>query len=58
MDLLDFVRSKLKTSKGQLRNIATQSGVSYDTVLRVRNGKVDPGYSKVRALADHLAKTQ
>lgn len=33
-----------------MREIARESGVSYDTLLRIRDGETDPGYSKVAAL--------
>lgn len=28
--------------------------MSYDTILRIKNGEGDPGYSKVRRLADYF----
>lgn len=53
-DLLDFVRSQLAAHKGYLRRVAAESGVAYDTCLRIKNHEGDPGYSKVRALADYF----
>lgn len=55
-DILQYVRSELKARKGEIRRIAKETGVSYDTCLRIRDEEVDPGYSKVRQLADHLRK--
>jgi len=50
--LLDKVRSKLAEKRGeQLQDIARGTGISYDTVLRVRDGKTDPAFGKVQALA-------
>ena len=54
-DLLEFVRSQLAAHKGDLRRVAAESGIAYDTCLRVKNGEGDPGYSKVRKLADYFA---
>lgn len=53
-DLLSSVVEELERRKGQLQKIARESGVPYDTVLRIKNRENDPGYSKVRALADYL----
>lgn len=49
-DILQQVRSALSERRGHLREIARESGVSYDTLLRIRDGETDPGYSKVAAL--------
>lgn len=53
-DLLKDVRATLERSVGDLRVIAQESGIAYDTVLRIKNGEGDPGYSKVKTLADYL----
>jgi predicted transcriptional regulator len=49
-DILQQVRDALHKKRGALREIARDSGVSYDTVLRIRDGETDPGFSKVAAL--------
>ena len=54
LDLLDIVVSELEARKGSLPAIAEATGIPYDTVLRIKNRENDPGYSKVRILADHL----
>lgn len=53
-DLLEFVRQELERRKGEIRLIADQSGIAYDTCLRIKNGEGDPGYSKVQILAIYL----
>jgi hypothetical protein len=50
-DLLDRVVAELANRKGDLLKVSRESGVAYDTVLRIKNRENDPGYSKVRALA-------
>ena len=54
INLLSEVRTALEKRVGSLRLISEQSGVAYDTVLRIKNREGDPGYSKVEALARHL----
>lgn len=56
-DLLEAVVSALECRKGELPKVAKESGVPYDTVLRIKNRENDPGYSKVRALHDYLFGT-
>lgn len=53
-DLLERVVRELNDRKGDLRAVSDDSGIPYDTVLRIKNGEGDPGYSKVRRLAGHL----
>lgn len=53
-DLLDAVVAELERRTGDLRAVATAAGMSYDTVHRVKRRENDPGYSKVRKLADVL----
>ena len=54
MNDLEFVRDRLERSVGQLRRIADETGIAYDTILRIKNSEGDPGYTKVRILADHF----
>ena len=49
-DTLQKVRAELAERSGQLRRIADEARVSYDTLLRIRDGETDPGYSKVAAV--------
>lgn len=51
MDMLENVQRELASRKGHLAEIAKISRISYKTLLRIRDGEVDPGYSKVKALA-------
>ena len=53
-DLLERVILQLDHRRGDLREVARKAGLSYDTVLRIKNRENDPGYSKVKALADVL----
>lgn len=55
IDLLNSVRASLGSDVGQLRLVAQETGIPYDTVLRIKNGEGDPGYSKVQALFDYYA---
>lgn len=58
MDILQQVRSALETNKGRLRDIAAETGISYDTVLRIKNGEGDPGFSKVQTLYRFLKRSK
>lgn len=53
-DLLERVVSELERRTGDLPRVARESGLPYDTVLRIKNRENDPGYSKVSALARYL----
>jgi transcriptional regulator with XRE-family HTH domain len=53
-DLLDIVVSQLEARQGYLTRLADETGISYDTLLRIKNRENDPGYSKVQLLARHL----
>jgi hypothetical protein len=53
-DLLEAVVAALEERKGDLPAVAAGTGIPYDTVLRIKNRENDPGYSKVRRLADFL----
>lgn len=54
MDKLRIVRDELERRKGEIRRIALDTGLSYDTVLRIKNNEGDPGFSKIAILADYL----
>lgn len=53
-DLLDRVVEALQGRVGELPRVARETGVPYDTVLRIKNREGDPGYSKVATLAAYL----
>lgn len=50
-DILKAVVTELSNRTGDLRQLSTEAGLAYDTVLRIKNQEGDPGYSKVRKLA-------
>lgn len=54
MDKLHIIRQELDRRKGELRHIAGATGISYDTILRIKNGEGDPGFSKVAVVAEYL----
>jgi hypothetical protein len=54
VDLLDAVVWELNRRQGELVSIAKESGIPYDTVLRIKRRENDPGYSKVAALHRYL----
>jgi|JRYC01.1.fsa_nt_gb DNA-binding phage protein len=55
-DLLQFVRAELERRRGDIRQIAQDTGLSYDTCLRIKNREGDPGYTKVQVLAEYLSR--
>jgi predicted transcriptional regulator len=55
-DLLEFVRSELASSRGELPRVSRHTKIPYDTILRIKNGEGDPGYSKVQRLADYFRR--
>lgn len=57
-DLLDRVVAELESRMGELTVVARETGMSYDTVMRIKNRENDPGYSKVRTLADYLFRQE
>ena len=50
VNLLEDVVAELERRRGELPAIAKASGLTYDTVLRIKNRENDPGYSKVQKL--------
>lgn len=52
---LTIVRRRLEEDVGRLRLVAEETGIPYDTVLRIKNGEGDPGFSKVHRLASYYA---
>ena len=57
-DTLDFVIERLKDSRGRLPRIEQDTGIPTDTLRRIRDRENDPGYSKVRRLADYFQRQQ
>lgn len=55
-NLLAVVQQKLHQKVGALREVADSTGIPYDTVLRIKNGEGDPGYSKVQAIYDYFTR--
>lgn len=53
-DLLQFVRAELASSRGELTRVSRHTKIPYDTILRIKNGEGDPGYSKVQRLAEYF----
>lgn len=53
MDMLEAVREKMGEKGRQMKDLAAATGVGYFTVLRIKTGKGDPGYSTVRKLHDY-----
>jgi hypothetical protein len=54
-DQLAEVRSELERRKGSLRQVADETGLAYDTVLRIKNEHDSvPAYDKVLTLLKYL----
>lgn len=51
---MNILREELERRKGDIRKISTETGIAYDTVLRIKNAEGDPGFTKVERLAKHL----
>lgn len=56
--MLTEVRERLDENKGNLRLVADETGIAYDTVHRIKNGEGDPGYSKVETLYRYFRQTR
>ena len=53
--LLGRVKLHMTHMRGQqLLDLADATGISYDTLLRIRENRVDPAFSKVQKLAEHF----
>jgi hypothetical protein len=53
--LLEKVRAKLLPMKHkELRWLGHVTGISYDTLLRMKSPSYDPGFSKVQTLAERF----
>lgn len=58
INMLDAVVSELEARKGDLRKVAVDTGIPYDTILRVKNRENDPAFSRVAALYSYLFPTE
>jgi len=57
MDSLQFVRGQLEVTPRTLREIADGAGVGQSWLRMFARGEIpDPGYSKVKALADYFMR--
>ncbi len=53
--LLDRVRGKLEPMRyNELRAVGAATGISYDTLRRIKLELCDPAFSKVQRLAVHF----
>lgn len=54
--ILDQVVEELerRTGTGDLRAVAAESGIPYDTILRIKNRENDPAFSRVQHLHNTL----
>ena len=52
--LFKAVADELKARRREVRSVARATGLSYDTVLRVRDNLADVGVVKVMTLADYM----
>ena len=51
---LDAVVAELESRTGDLRKVADDTGIPYDTILRIKNRENDPAFSRVYALHQYL----
>jgi predicted transcriptional regulator len=59
VDLLDYVREHLaNTPPTSWARYQAAVGVSERTLYNIRDGKVDPGYSKVKKLYESMKKAE
>lgn len=57
MDSLEFVRGQLRVTRRNLREIADGAGVGHSWLRMFARGEIpDPGYSRVKALADYFMR--
>lgn len=55
-NMLEEVIRCLEERTGELRKVAEEVGIAYDTILRIKNREGDPGFTKVQTLYDSLIK--
>ena len=54
INMLEKVVAELQARTGELGKVATETGIPYDTILRVKNSENDPSFSRVAALYAYL----
>ena len=52
--MLEKVVAELEARTGDLRKVAVETGIPYDTILRVKNRENDPAFSRVAVLYAYL----
>ena len=56
INMLEKVVAELDARTGDLRKVASETGIPYDTILRVKNRENDPAFSRVATLYSYLFK--
>ena len=56
--MLSDVVQGLQSRVGGLRKVAADTGIPYDTILRVKNQENDPSFSRVALLYAYLFSKQ
>ena len=54
INMLEKVVAALEARTGDLRKVAVETGIPYDTILRVKNRENDPAFSRVAILYAYL----
>ena len=54
INMLEKVVAELTARTGDLRKVAIETGIPYDTILRVKNQENDPAFSRVALLHAYL----
>ena len=54
INMLERVVLELQSRTGELRKVANETGIPYDTILRVKNSENDPSFSRVASLYAYL----
>ena len=54
INMLEKVVAELESRTGDLKKVATETGIPYDTILRVKNRENDPAFSRVAGLYAYL----
>ena len=52
--MLNLEQIRHLLSDRNIAQVSRESGIYYNTVYRIANGKVDPSYSVLRKLSDYL----
>ena len=57
-NLRQRVADELERRRGNMKRISVATGVSYDTLLRIKGLELEVGYSKVQTVHDYLFPAQ